>query len=62
METVPAIFQSGYPDWSDGSWAYRGYVATHFAQMGYQVSGWARSKKNLHRVQSFAGNEELDGF
>ncbi len=39
-----------------------GYVATHFAQMGYQVSGWARSKKNLHRVQSFAGNEELDGF
>ena len=39
-----------------------GYVAERFAQMGYQVSGWSRSKKDLAHIQSFAGNEELEAF
>lgn len=34
-------------------------VALHFYQRGFQVAGWAASKKDLKEVQCFAGNEQL---
>jgi len=37
-------------------------VAEQLAQVGYQVSGWSRSKKALTNVRSYAGSDELDSF
>lgn len=37
-------------------------VAKQLVQMGYPVSGWARSSKDIEQVTTFAGAEELDGF
>jgi glyoxylate/hydroxypyruvate reductase len=30
--------------------------------LGYQVSGWSQTRKNIEGVKSFAGQEELDAF
>ncbi|HEX6981752.1 MAG TPA: glyoxylate/hydroxypyruvate reductase A [Balneolaceae bacterium] len=37
-------------------------AARQLAQMGYQVSGWARSKKQMDDVHVFSGAEELVPF
>jgi len=37
-------------------------VAEQLAQVGYQVSGWSRSKKKLKKVTCFAGTKELESF
>lgn len=37
-------------------------VAEQLAQVGYQVSGWSRSEKDLPDVQCYAGSTELDSF
>jgi glyoxylate/hydroxypyruvate reductase A len=39
-----------------------GFVAEKFAQMGFQVKGWSTSKKELLKVQSYAGENEFDAF
>ena len=39
-----------------------GFVAEKFAQMGFQVRGWSTSKKELLKVQCFAGENEMDAF
>ncbi len=39
-----------------------GYVAEKFAAMGYQVSGWSASKKNLTEVKSYVGPAQLAEF
>jgi glyoxylate/hydroxypyruvate reductase A len=37
-------------------------VARQLAQVGYQVSGWSRSQKDLKDVATFAGSKELEIF
>ena len=37
-------------------------VARQLAQVGYQVSGWSRSQKDLKDVTTFAGSKELEIF
>lgn len=37
-------------------------VAQQLAGMGYSVSGWARSQKELEGIQTFAGSGELSSF
>lgn len=37
-------------------------VAEQLAQTGYQVSGWARSQKEIDNVDTFAGTDELEFF
>ncbi len=37
-------------------------VAQQLAQIGYRVSGWSRTSKELAEVQTFAGSEELEPF
>ncbi len=37
-------------------------VAAQLAQVGYSVSGWSRSPKELQGVTTFAGNDELSAF
>lgn len=39
-----------------------GYVAERFVAMGYQVSGWSNSVKNLSHVKSYVGAEQLTEF
>jgi glyoxylate/hydroxypyruvate reductase A len=39
-----------------------GFVAEKFAQMGFHVKGWSTSKKELLKVQSYAGKNEFDAF
>lgn len=39
-----------------------GYVAERFADMGYQVSGWSNSPKEIDRVKSYVGSEQLSDF
>ena len=39
-----------------------GFVAEKFAQIGFQVKGWSTSKKELLKVQSYAGENEFDAF
>jgi glyoxylate/hydroxypyruvate reductase A len=39
-----------------------GYVAERFAAMGYQVSGWSNSKKDLAQVTSYVGTVQLSEF
>lgn len=39
-----------------------GYVAERFADMGYQVSGWSNSAKEIDQVKSYAGSEQLSDF
>ncbi len=39
-----------------------GYVAERFAEMGYQVSGWSNSPKNIDQVNSYIGQEQLSEF
>ncbi|MDM1263842.1 glyoxylate/hydroxypyruvate reductase A [Acinetobacter indicus] len=39
-----------------------GYVAERFAAMGYQVSGWSNSVKDLAQVKSYVGTEQLAEF
>ena len=39
-----------------------GYVAKHFADMGYQVSGWSNSPKEIAQVKSYVGQEQLSEF
>lgn len=36
-----------------------GYVAERFAEMGYQVSGWSNSPKDINQVKSYVGQEQL---
>ncbi|CAM9140076.1 MULTISPECIES: 2-hydroxyacid dehydrogenase [Acinetobacter] len=38
------------------------YVAERFADMGYQVSGWANSPKEIKQVKSYVGSEQLSDF
>src|SRR5690606_40007538 len=38
------------------------YVAERLADMGYQVSGWANSPKEIDQVKSYVGSEQLSGF
>ena len=38
------------------------YVAEHLADMGYQVSGWANSPKEIDQVKSYVGSEQLSDF
>lgn len=37
-------------------------VARQLAQLGYQVSGWSRSEKDLQNVNTFAGSEQQASF
>jgi glyoxylate/hydroxypyruvate reductase A len=37
-------------------------AAEQLAQMGYRVSGWSRSKKEMDGVNCFADNDELEPF
>lgn len=37
-------------------------VATQLVQMGYRVSGWSRSKKQIDGVKTFVGANELGSF
>lgn len=37
-------------------------VAIQLAQMGYQVSGWARTPKEIESVKTFTGTEERNAF
>lgn len=39
-----------------------GFVAGRFAELGFPVSGWSRSRKSLHGIESYAGPEELEAF
>jgi glyoxylate/hydroxypyruvate reductase A len=39
-----------------------GFVAEKFAQMGFLVKGWCTSKKELLKVQSYAGEDAFDAF
>jgi glyoxylate/hydroxypyruvate reductase A len=39
-----------------------GFVAEKFAQMGFHVKGWSTSKKELLKVQSYAGEQAFDAF
>lgn len=39
-----------------------GYVAKRFADMGYQVSGWSNSPKEIAQVKSYVGSEQLYEF
>jgi glyoxylate/hydroxypyruvate reductase A len=39
-----------------------GFVAEKFAQMGFHVKGWSTSKKELLKVQSYAGKHAFDAF
>ncbi|OIU85777.1 glyoxylate/hydroxypyruvate reductase A [Acinetobacter sp. AR2-3] len=39
-----------------------GYVAKRFADMGYQVSGWSNSPKEIAQVKSYVGSEQLSEF
>ncbi|WP_216935711.1 MULTISPECIES: glyoxylate/hydroxypyruvate reductase A [unclassified Acinetobacter] len=39
-----------------------GYVAECFTAMGYQVSGWSNSPKNIPQVKSYVGSEQLSEF
>jgi glyoxylate/hydroxypyruvate reductase A len=39
-----------------------GFVAEKFAQMGFHVKGWSTSKKELLKVQSYAGEHAFDAF
>lgn len=39
-----------------------GFVAGRFAELGFPVSGWSRSRKSLHGIESFAGAAELEAF
>ena len=39
-----------------------GYVAERFADMGYQVSGWSNSPKDINQVKSYVGQEQLSEF
>jgi len=36
-----------------------GYVAEQFAALGFKVKGWSNSKKNIPKVESYAGLDEL---
>ncbi|MEL6254198.1 MAG: glyoxylate/hydroxypyruvate reductase A [Bacteroidota bacterium] len=38
------------------------YVALNFSQMGFKVSGWSRSKKELKGIKSFEGENGLDSM
>lgn len=38
------------------------YVAERLADMGYQVSGWANSPKEIDQVKSYVGSEQLSDF
>ncbi|MGD8749049.1 MAG: glyoxylate/hydroxypyruvate reductase A [Balneolaceae bacterium] len=37
-------------------------VARQLGNIGYQVSGWSQSRKEIDKVQCYAGNGELDSF
>lgn len=37
-------------------------VAEHLVKLGYSVSGWSRSKKEINGVKSFVGMKELNDF
>jgi glyoxylate/hydroxypyruvate reductase A len=37
-------------------------VAQQLDHVGYGVSGWSRSKKNIDHINTFAGQEELNSF
>ncbi|HET6527615.1 MAG TPA: glyoxylate/hydroxypyruvate reductase A [Balneolaceae bacterium] len=37
-------------------------AAEQLAQMGYQVSGWSWSKKQVNGVETFIGDDELEAF
>lgn len=37
-------------------------VARQLSQVGYNVLGWARSKKDLQNVETFAGPDEFEAF
>ncbi len=39
-----------------------GYVAERFVDMGYQVSGWSNSPKDINQVKSYVGQEQLSEF
>ncbi len=39
-----------------------GFTAARFVELGFAVSGWSRTRKNLPGVKSFAGKEELGEF
>jgi len=39
-----------------------GYVAERFADMGYQVSGWSNSPKEIAQVKSYVGSEQISEF
>ena len=37
-------------------------VATRIADLGFTVSGWSRTRKDVPKVKSFAGTAEMDAF
>ena len=39
-----------------------GYIADQLARLGYRVSGWSRSEKQLAGVTCYRGEEALDSF
>jgi glyoxylate/hydroxypyruvate reductase A len=39
-----------------------GYIAEKFAKLGYQVSGWSRSLKQIEGVTCFAGDAQRQDF
>lgn len=39
-----------------------GYIASHLAALGYRVSGWARSEKQLAGVQCYHGEAQAGAF
>lgn len=45
-----------------GLGAMGAYIAAHFAQQGYNVSGWARSKKCIPGVTAYSGDNQLNTF
>ena len=38
------------------------HAARRLASMDFQVAGWSRSLKELHRVESFVGDDKLNAF
>lgn len=37
-------------------------VASHLTKLGFEVKGWARTAKEMEKVEVFVGAEELDSF
>lgn len=51
-----------FSHWRDGLGEIGGYIATRLAGLGYHVSGWARSEKQLPGVRCYHGDAQAGEF